>query len=36
MNRYYVGQQGTFSKTLMQSDVYNFAGICGDFAGGAD
>lgn len=31
MNRYYVGQQGTFSKTLMQSDVYNFAGICGDF-----
>lgn len=31
MNNYYIGQQGTFSKTLMQSDVYNFAGICGDF-----
>ena len=31
MDKYYIGQQGTFSKTLMQSDVYNFAGICGDF-----
>lgn len=31
MNKYYIGQRGTFSKTLMQSDVYNFAGICGDF-----
>lgn len=29
--KYYVGQSGSFSKTLMQSDVYQFAGIVGDF-----
>ncbi len=28
---FYVGQSGSFSKTLMQSDVYQFAGIVGDF-----
>lgn len=28
---FYIGQQGSFSKTLMQSDVYQFAGIIGDF-----
>lgn len=27
----YVGKSGSFSKTLTQSDAYNFAGICGDF-----
>lgn len=31
MSGYKVGQTGRFSKTLMQSDVYNFAGIVGDF-----
>ena len=28
---FYVGQSGSFSKTLMQSDAYQFAGIVGDF-----
>lgn len=28
---YYIGQKGTFSKTITQSDVYNYAGISGDF-----
>lgn len=29
--RYFVGQKGTFSKTITETDVYGFAGICGDF-----
>lgn len=29
--RYYIGQQGKFSKTISEADVYGFAGICGDF-----
>lgn len=28
---YYVGMKGEFSKTITETDVYNFAGICGDF-----
>lgn len=28
---FFLGQTGTFSKTLTQSDVYSYAGICGDF-----
>lgn len=28
---YYVGQNAVFSKTISESDIYNFAGICGDF-----
>ena len=27
----YIGQTGTFSKTITETDVYNFAGICADF-----
>ncbi|MCI8747565.1 MAG: MaoC family dehydratase [Lachnospiraceae bacterium] len=27
----YLGKTATFSKTLTETDVYNFAGICGDF-----
>ncbi|EOS25687.1 hypothetical protein C806_01814 [Lachnospiraceae bacterium 3-1] len=27
----YLGEKATFSKTLTETDVYNFAGICGDF-----
>ena len=26
-----IGQSGSFSKTLTQTDVYMYAGICGDF-----
>lgn len=26
-----IGQRGSFSKTLTQTDVYMYAGICGDF-----
>lgn len=29
--KYYVGQSAQFSKTITETDVYNFAGICGDF-----
>lgn len=28
---YYLGQSASFSKTISEYDVYNFAGICGDF-----
>lgn len=28
---YYIGQQGSFGKTISESDIYCFAGICGDF-----
>lgn len=28
---YFVGQSASFSKTISESDVYTFAGICGDF-----
>lgn len=28
---YYVGQTGSFSKTISETDIYSFAGICGDF-----
>lgn len=28
---YYVGQSAQISKTITETDVYNFAGICGDF-----
>lgn len=31
MGDYYIGQKGTFSKTLIESDVYGYAGITGDF-----
>lgn len=27
----YLGEKAAFSKTLTETDVYNFAGICGDF-----
>lgn len=26
-----VGDSGSFTKTISETDVYNFAGICGDF-----
>lgn len=26
-----IGQSGSFSKTLTQTDVYIYAGVCGDF-----
>lgn len=26
-----IGQSGSFSKTLTQTDVYMYAGVCGDF-----
>ena len=26
-----MGQKAVFSKTITETDVYNFAGICGDF-----
>lgn len=26
-----LGQSSSFSKTITETDVYNFAGICGDF-----
>ena len=28
---YYIGNSASFSKTIGQTDVYMFAGICGDF-----
>lgn len=28
---YYLEQNKSFSKTITECDVYNFAGICGDF-----
>jgi 3-hydroxybutyryl-CoA dehydratase len=28
---YYLEQSKSFSKTITECDVYNFAGICGDF-----
>lgn len=28
---YYVGQRGSFAKTISEADIYGFAGICGDF-----
>lgn len=28
---YFVGQVASVSKTISETDVYNFAGICGDF-----
>lgn len=28
---YYLNQSESFSKTISEYDVYNFAGICGDF-----
>lgn len=28
---YYLNQSQSFSKTISESDIYNFAGICGDF-----
>ena len=31
MSIYYVGQQSEISKTISETDVYTFAGICGDF-----
>lgn len=31
MEEYYVGQKGTFSKTITEYDVYGYAGITGDF-----
>lgn len=29
--KYFVGQKAAFSKTVTETDVYNFSGICGDF-----
>lgn len=29
--KFFVGDSGSFSKTVSETDVYNFAGICGDF-----
>lgn len=29
--KYYIGQSAKISKTITETDVYNFAGICGDF-----
>lgn len=29
--KYYIGQSAQISKTITETDVYNFAGICGDF-----
>ena len=26
-----IGDRDSFSKTMSEADVYNFAGICGDF-----
>lgn len=28
---YFVGQKAEISKTITETDVYNFAGVCGDF-----
>ncbi len=29
--KFFVGQTASFAKTISESDVYHFAGICGDF-----
>lgn len=29
--KYYIGQSAQISKTITETDVYTFAGICGDF-----
>lgn len=29
--KFVVGDSASFSKTISETDVYNFAGICGDF-----
>ena len=31
MERYKIGQSASFSKTVTETDIYVFAGICGDF-----
>ena len=31
MKNYYIGQSASISKTISETDVYTFAGICGDF-----
>lgn len=31
MEKYFVGQSAKFGKTITESDIYSFAGICGDF-----
>lgn len=31
MKKIVVGEEASVSKTLTETDVYNFAGICGDF-----
>lgn len=31
IEKYQVGQSGSFSKTIISSDVYTYAGISGDF-----
>ncbi len=28
---FFVGQTASFSKTILENDVYTFAGLCGDF-----
>lgn len=28
---YFVGQNASFAKTICETDIYTFAGICGDF-----
>lgn len=28
---FFIGQEAEFGKTITETDVYNFAGICGDF-----
>lgn len=29
--KYEIGQTASFAKTITETDLYNFAGICGDF-----
>ncbi len=29
--KFFIGQTASFAKTISETDVYNFAGICGDF-----
>lgn len=31
MNSFEVGQKASFGKTITETDIYNYAGICGDF-----
>lgn len=31
MRKFKIGDKGEFSKTITETDVYMFAGICGDF-----